>query len=143
MVNGCRLCGFGVDTGELVRLWFVGDVFVQRAVGLLLAAEELEVGVGDCDGTCREEENAAGFQALAPFASISARRLANSASSMRTWIERPGISISIKSPSSMRPIAPPSAASGETWPIERPEVPPEKRPSVTSAHALPRPRDFR
>ncbi len=39
--------------------------------------------------------------------------------------------------------APPSAASGETWPIERPEVPPEKRPSVISAQALPRPFDLR
>jgi aryl-alcohol dehydrogenase-like predicted oxidoreductase len=44
---------------------------------------------------------------------------------------------------STRPIAPPSAASGETWPIDRPEVPPEKRPSVISAQALPRPFDFR
>lgn len=35
------------------------------------------------------------------------------------------------------------AASGETWPMERPEVPPEKRPSVISAQALPRPIDFR
>ena len=43
----------------------------------------------------------------------------------------------------MMPMAPPSAASGETWPIDRPEVPPEKRPSVISAHALPRPFDFR
>jgi hypothetical protein len=38
-----------------------------------------------------------------------------------------------RSPSSTRPIAPPSAASGETWPIDRPDVPPEKRPSVISA----------
>ena len=47
------------------------------------------------------------------------------------------MSISIVSPSSTRPIAPPSAASGEAWPIDRPEVPPEKRPSVISAQALP------
>jgi len=53
------------------------------------------------------------------------------------------MSISIVSPSSTRAIAPPSAASGETWPIERPEVPPEKRPSVTSAQAFPSPFDFR
>ena len=31
---------------------------------------------------------------------------------------------------------PPEAASGETCPMESPEVPPEKRPSVTKAHAL-------
>jgi hypothetical protein len=39
-------------------------------------------------------------------------------------------------------MAPPSAASGEAWPIDRPEVPPEKRPSVSSAQALPRPFDL-
>ena len=32
-------------------------------------------------------------------------------------------------------MAPPSAASGETWPMDRPEVPPENRPSVMSAQA--------
>ena len=53
------------------------------------------------------------------------------------------MSISIVSPSSTSPMRPPSAASGETWPIESPEVPPEKRPSVMSAQALPRPFDFR
>ena len=53
------------------------------------------------------------------------------------------MSISIRSPSRTSPIVPPSAASGETWPIDRPEVPPEKRPSVTSAQALPSPFDFR
>lgn len=37
---------------------------------------------------------------------------------------------------------PPSAASGDAWPIERPEVPPEKRPSVSRAQALPMPLDF-
>ena len=35
-----------------------------------------------------------------------------------------------------------AAASGDAWPIERPEVPPEKRPSVSSAQALPRPLDL-
>jgi hypothetical protein len=34
------------------------------------------------------------------------------------------------------------AASGEAWPMDRPEVPPEKRPSVSSAQALPRPLDL-
>ncbi len=37
---------------------------------------------------------------------------------------------------------PPAAASGETWPMDRPEVPPEKRPSVIRAHSLPRPLGF-
>jgi hypothetical protein len=31
-------------------------------------------------------------------------------------------------------MVPPAAASGETWPMDRPEVPPEKRPSVIRAH---------
>jgi hypothetical protein len=53
------------------------------------------------------------------------------------------MSISMVSPSSTRPISPPSAASGEQWPIESPEEPPENRPSVTSAQAFPRPFDFR
>ena len=37
----------------------------------------------------------------------------------------------------------PSAASGDTCPIDRPDEPPEKRPSVNSAHSLPKPFDFR
>jgi MmyB-like transcription regulator ligand binding domain len=37
-----------------------------------------------------------------------------------------GMSIRIRSPSSTRAMVPPAAASGETWPIDRPEVPPEK-----------------
>jgi hypothetical protein len=56
---------------------------------------------------------------------------------------RAGMSISIMSPSCTRPMVPPAAASGLTWPIDRPEVPPENRPSVKSAQALPRPFDFR
>ena len=43
------------------------------------------------------------------------------------------------SPSSTIAIGPPSAASGATWPIIRPCVPPEKRPSVSSATESPRP----
>jgi hypothetical protein len=42
----------------------------------------------------------------------------------------------IVSPSRSSPIAPPSAASGETWPMHRPRVPPLKRPSVISAVVL-------
>ncbi len=53
------------------------------------------------------------------------------------------MSIVIRSPSSTSAMVPPAAASGETWPIDSPEVPPEKRPSVTSAHTLPRPRPLR
>jgi hypothetical protein len=49
------------------------------------------------------------------------------------------MSISIMSPSCTSAISPPSAASGETWPIDRPDVPPEKRPSVSSAQAFPEP----
>ena len=44
---------------------------------------------------------------------------------------------------SAAPSAPPSAASGEAWPMERPDVPPEKRPSVSNAQLLPSPFDFR
>ena len=36
-----------------------------------------------------------------------------------------------------------AAASGETWPIDSPEVPPENRPSVISAQARPSPLPFR
>jgi hypothetical protein len=31
-------------------------------------------------------------------------------------------------------MAPPAAASGEQWPIDRQDVPPEKRPSISSVH---------
>ena len=51
--------------------------------------------------------------------------------------------MAIVSPSSTRPIIPPDAASGETCPIDSPDVPPEKRPSVSNAQAAPRPIDFR
>ena len=46
-------------------------------------------------------------------------------------------SISISSPSATNAIGPPSAASGATWPIIRPCVPPENRPSVSSATCSP------
>ena len=49
----------------------------------------------------------------------------------------------IISPSRTKPIAPPEAASGEACPIDNPEVPPEKRPSVNKAHFLPNPIDFK
>ena len=46
-------------------------------------------------------------------------------------------------PGHSRAIVPLLAASGETWPMDSPAVPPEKRPSVTKAHFLPRCTDFR
>ena len=51
---------------------------------------------------------------------------------------RDGMSISMMSPSIILPIAPPAAASGDMWPMLKPDVPPEKRPSVISAQALPK-----
>ena len=41
------------------------------------------------------------------------------------------------SPFSASAMGPPAAASGATWQIDRPEVPPENRPSVISAQARP------
>ena len=52
---------------------------------------------------------------------------------------RLGISIRMRSPGSTKAIVPPPAASGETCPMDKPEVPPEKRPSVNRAQALPKP----
>lgn len=49
------------------------------------------------------------------------------------------LSVSIISPSLTRPIFPPSAASGDTWPIAAPLVAPENLPSVISATLSPRP----
>ena len=46
---------------------------------------------------------------------------------------RPGMSTWIRSPSSTRAMGPPSAASGDTWPMAGPLLAPEKRPSVMSA----------
>ena len=73
----------------------------------------------------------------------AAMRSANSASLMRRLIERDVMSMSIMSPLRTMPISPPEAASGDTWPIDRPEVPPEKRPSVIKAQALSRCFDLR
>ena len=49
------------------------------------------------------------------------------------------MSIVIVSPSSTRAIGPPTAASGDTCPIEAPRLAPEKRPSVMSATDEPSP----
>ena len=40
-------------------------------------------------------------------------------------------------------MVPPAAASGETWPTESPDEPPENRPSVTRAHTEASPRPFK
>ncbi len=70
----------------------------------------------------------------------ASRRAASVASSTRSSMERFGMSMRMRSPSSTSAMVPPDAASGEAWPIDRPDVPPEKRPSVISAQVLPRPR---
>ena len=48
-------------------------------------------------------------------------------------------SIVIESPSATSAIVPPAYASGATWPTTMPQVPPEKRPSVTRPTDSPRP----
>src|SRR5579863_1966059 len=48
----------------------------------------------------------------------------------------------MRSPSATKAMGPPSTASGATWPTQNPWVPPEKRPSVTSAQSPPRPTPF-
>ena len=48
----------------------------------------------------------------------------------------------MRSPSRTNAIGPPSTASGATWPMQKPHVPPENRPSVTSAQSAPRPAPF-
>src|SRR5919112_2113009 len=68
-----------------------------------------------------------------------ARRSASTHSGTSRSRRRAVTSIEISSPSSTRPIGPPSAASGATCPIISPWVPPEKRPSVSSATDSPRP----
>ena len=84
-----------------------------------------------------------GVKALSPRASSSCLRRSSSSSGSRTRMERAGMSISMRSPSRTRPMAPPAAASGEMCPMDRPEVPPLKRPSVSKAHSLPRCTDFK
>ena len=48
----------------------------------------------------------------------------------------------MRSPSATSAIGPPSTASGATCPTQKPCVPPENRPSVTSAASAPRPAPF-
>ncbi len=66
----------------------------------------------------------------------AARRRASSSSESRTESTPLGMSISMMSPSWSRPIGPPTAASGLTWPIDAPAVPPENRPSVIRAQLV-------
>ena len=68
---------------------------------------------------------------------LRASRLAAPPASTSTSSFRAARSIAMMSPSRSSPIGPPSAASGETWPMHRPRVPPEKRPSVISATLSP------
>ena len=84
----------------------------------------------------------AGVKAFFPRASSAERRSANCPSLSLTLIVRFGISISIISQSLTSPIFPPAAASGEMCPIDNPDVPPEKRPSVIRAHSFPKCLDF-
>lgn len=72
-----------------------------------------------------------GVHARESRASSDARRAASVAASTSSVIVLAGTSIAIASPSLTKPIGPPSAASGETWPIESPDEPPENLPSVT------------
>ena len=71
------------------------------------------------------------------------RRWASSSSETSTLIERSGMLIETMSPSRIRPIAPPEAASGLMWPSDSPDEPPENRPSVISAHFGPSPTPLR
>ena len=76
------------------------------------------------------------FGSLGVHASL---RFASSSSDTFTLIVLAGISIAIISPSSIRAIGPPVAASGETWPIDAPLDAPQKRPSVINATLEPSP----
>ena len=53
-----------------------------------------------------------------------------------------GTSITMRSPSATKAMGPPSTASGATWPMQNPWVPPENRPSVSRAQSPPRPAPF-
>jgi len=60
----------------------------------------------------------------------AARRTFNSASERSTSSSRFSMSMRIRSPGRSKAIGPPTAASGETCPMQAPWVAPEKRPSV-------------
>ena len=62
-----------------------------------------------------------------------------SSSDKLTFISPLSASIIISSPSFNKPIIPPRAASGPTWPTQNPCVAPEKRPSVIRRISSPNP----
>jgi len=65
---------------------------------------------------------------------------AASSSSVRSTEMEPVIALSvIISPFFNKAMGPPIAASGPTWPTQKPRVAPEKRPSVIRATFLPMP----
>ena len=64
---------------------------------------------------------------------------ASSASSTSRSRERAAISTRIRSPSRTKAMGPASTASGAMWPMHRPVVPPENRPSVKSSTSFPSP----
>lgn len=64
-----------------------------------------------------------GLKASLPFALSLAKRFCNSSSLIRMFMLLLGMSISMISPSSTNAMGPPEAASGDTCPIESPEVP--------------------
>ena len=66
------------------------------------------------------------------------RRASSSASTSRSR-ERAARSTRIRSPSRRNATGPASTASGAMWPMHRPVVPPENRPSVSSRTSLPSP----
>ena len=72
-------------------------------------------------------------------ASSSSGALSNSAAESFTLMVPLLASISMMSPSRTSAIGPPTAASGPTWPMQKPRVAPENRPSVISATLPPVP----
>src|SRR5581483_3793566 len=76
-------------------------------------------------------------------ASSAARRSESSAAGTSRDNGRRGMPMTTASPFSTSAIAPPAAASGATWHTDRPEVPPENRPSVLSAQLRPSPLPLR
>src|SRR6185369_9905063 len=66
------------------------------------------------------------------------RRASSSPSTCRSRV-RAAMSSTISSPSRTSAIGPPSVASGATWPMHRPVVAPENRPSVRRSTSLPIP----
>ena len=76
------------------------------------------------------------FGSLGCQAAFRAARVSSGTSSSSV---SSGILILMVSPSYTNAIGPPTAASGETWPMDAPRLAPEKRPSVISATVEPKP----